>query len=884
MTNAASPSIIYLKDYLPPAYQIEALDLVFKLHEEGAEVRSTMKVQRLSQESVALRLDGEDLELRSVKLNGAELAEQDYQVDDESLTIANPPEAFELECVTWIKPQDNKRLEGLYKSSSMFCTQCEAEGFRRITYYLDRPDVMTVFTTRIEADVEKYPVLLSNGNCIETGSLEGGRHFATWNDPHPKPCYLFALVAGDLYCQEDSFVRASGKPVDLKIYVDHKNSDKCDYALDALKRSMRWDEEKYGREYDLDIFMIVAVDDFNMGAMENKGLNIFNSSCVLAKPDASTDNAYLRIEAIVAHEYFHNWSGNRVTCRDWFQLSLKEGFTVYRDAQFSADMNSAGVKRIEDVNILRTAQFAEDAGPMAHPVRPASYMEISNFYTLTVYEKGAEVVRMLNTLLGDELFRQGSDLYFERHDGQAVTTDDFVAAMSEVSGKDLQQFKRWYDQAGTPCVDVSSSYDASKKQYMLTFRQHCAPTPNQPPKHEYLIPIELGLISPSGQALPLAQANGDTTWVYEFKDDVASLVFDGVEEEPVPSLLRGFSAPVKLSYNYSDQDLLFLMQYDEDSFNRWDAGQRLALRVIQGLVSAIQNDEPLAIPETFIESYRTIINDASIDKSMLCKLMMLPAESYLIELSDVANVDAIHQAREFVRSDLADALSSELRALYDANAPQEGDEARLDFEAMSKRAIRNAALSLLAAGNASSAGAEALTLAEQQFDSAKTMTDSFAALAVVVANAGKELVARTLDCFYQAWRHDAQVMEQWFSVQAASAGYADLDVVKGLVAHADFELSNPNKVRSVIGAFCGQNHINFHHSSGSGYAFLADYIIQLDDMNPQIASRLLTPLTRFRKYDDARQALMVSQLQRIYEKNNLSKDVREILEKSLPNT
>lgn len=881
MLKDASPRTIYLKDYTAPAFVVQSLALCFELFEDGALVRSTATYQRRAGASdTSLRLDGEELELRELKLNGEELAPERFCVDDESLLICEVPDSFELECLTWIEPQNNKRLEGLYKSSSMFCTQCEAEGFRRITYYLDRPDVMTVFTTRIEAEKARYPVLLANGNCIEQGELADGRHFATWNDPHPKPCYLFALVAGDLHCQSDTFVRASGKPVDLKIFVDHKNADKCDYALDALKRSMRWDEQKYGREYDLDIFMIVAVDDFNMGAMENKGLNIFNSSCVLAKPDAATDAAYLRIEAIVAHEYFHNWSGNRVTCRDWFQLSLKEGFTVYRDAQFSADMNSAGVKRIEDVNLLRTAQFAEDAGPMSHPVRPASYMEISNFYTLTVYEKGAEVVGMLNTLLGDELFRKGSDLYFDRHDGQAVTTDDFVAAMAEVSGRDLQQFKRWYDQGGTPEVLVRSEYLADKKQYLLTFEQSCPATPGQDQKEPFLIPIELGLLNAQGESLPLAQAEGASSWVFELKDSIDTLVFNDVDAEPVPSLLRGFSAPVKLHYDYSDEQLMFLMRHDSDSFNRWDAGQRYALRILQGLVKAVQQGQSLSVPTAFIESYRAVLVDADIDKSMLCKLMMLPAESYLIELAQEADVAAIHLAREFVRTQLAEHLHEELVALYQSNVTG-SDEVALDYQAMSARALKNMALSLL---SATTDAEPALGLAQAQFESANNMTDELAALSVLVNAADAVQAEQALASFYSKWQHDAQVMEMWFSLQAGSAKLGHLEYIQNLLSHQDFELSNPNKVRSVIGVFCGQNHINFHDEQGLGYVFLADQIIKLDDMNPQIASRLVTPLSRFRKFPAAQQALMVAQLERIHAKPKLSKDVREIVEKSLPKT
>lgn len=874
----ASPKTIYLKDYTSPSFDIEKVSLTFRLFEDGAQVHSRMLISRIAgTKDESLFLDGEDLELKSLKIDGRELREDEYVEEEESLTIKAVPDKFELECVTWIKPQENKRLEGLYKSSSMFCTQCEAEGFRRITYYMDRPDVMSVFDTRIEADRSKYPILLSNGNEVDSGKLSDGRHFVSWHDPHPKPCYLFALVAGDLYCQSDVFIRESGRPVALEIFVDHKNSDKCDYALDALKRSMKWDEEKYGREYDLDVFMIVAVDDFNMGAMENKGLNIFNSSCVLAKPDATTDSAYLRIEAIVAHEYFHNWSGNRVTCRDWFQLSLKEGFTVYRDSQFSADTNSAGVKRIEDVNLLRTAQFAEDAGPMSHPIRPASYMEISNFYTLTVYEKGAEVVRMLNTLLGDETFRKGSDLYFERHDGQAVTTEDFVAAMSEASGRDLVQFKRWYDQGGTPVVKAKSSYDSGKKQYVLTFEQSCPATPGQPTKEPFHIPIELGLMLEDGTEFPLAQSEGNGTWVYELRDSIASVVFDDVPSRPIPSLLRGFSAPVRLRYDYSDQELMFLLANDADSFNRWDAGQTLALRVLQSLISAYQTGEAMSLAPEFIATYRSLLKDESLDRSMLCKLLMLPSEAYLVELSDTADTEAIYHARKFVRKTLVENLRTELSELYQETKSADSS-LDLGFEAMSLRALHNLLLSLLSAAP----NAEFYILARKQFDSAQNMTDSFGALASIVNAEDKVLADEVLEKFYERWKYDAQVMEQWFSVQSASSSYADLSHIKKLLGHIDFDMSNPNKVRSVIGAFCSQNMLAFHDVSGSGYAFLADQIITLDDMNPQIASRLLTPLTRWRKYDSDRQSLMQTQLARILRKPNLSKDVQEVLEKSMP--
>jgi len=878
--SESSVKTIYLKDYQAPDFELEQVKLTFCLFEDGATVLSVLNFKRSAEANIeSLYLHGEDLELRSIKLNSQLLSKDDYQVNSEGLTIKNVPAEFMLECETWIKPQENKRLEGLYKSSSMFCTQCEAEGFRRITYYPDRPDVMSVFQTRIEADKALYPVLLSNGNPVESGDLAEGRHFVTWEDPFPKPCYLFALVAGNLHCQKDEYITGSGRKVDLRIFVDSKNADKCDYAIDSLKRSMKWDEDVYGREYDLDIFMIVAVDDFNMGAMENKGLNIFNSSCVLAKTDTATDTAYHRIEAIVAHEYFHNWSGNRVTCRDWFQLSLKEGFTVFRDAEFSADMNSRVVKRIEDVNFLRTAQFAEDAGPMSHPVRPSSYMEISNFYTLTVYEKGAELVRMLHTLLGGAKFRAGSDLYFDRHDGEAVTTEDFVAAMSEVSGRDFTQFQAWYDQGGTPEVFVASSYDAESKEYRLTFTQSCpASAGDSVPidkKALFHIPITLGLIDEKGKDLPLAIAGGQTSWVFELLGQTETIVFEGVEKEPTPSLLRNFSAPVKLRYEYSDEQLLFLLANDSDGFNRWEAGQTLSLRVLQNMILQYQHKETLELSEQFIGVFRSILRNKALDKAMVCKLLMLPAESYLIELSDEADVDAIHHVREFVRAALSDALKIELEAVYHENVSL---SASLDFAAMSQRALKNTALSLLSA----SPNERAVLLAKQQFESAVNMTDSHAALSVLV-NSGYELAAQEAStAFYNKWHTDAQVLEQWFSVQSGSSSYMNLEGLRKIIALPDFDMTNPNKVRAVIGVFCQQNLVNFHNESGEAYVFLADYIIKLDDLNPQIASRLVMPLTRWRKFNENRQGLMIAQLKRIHGKNNLSKDVREIVEKSLP--
>ncbi|MBP7824263.1 MAG: aminopeptidase N, partial [Pseudomonas sp.] len=622
------PKMIYLKDYQVPDYLIDETHLTFELFEDHTLVHAQLMMRRNPEAGAGLPplvLDGQQLELLELKLDDRVLSAADYQLSDSHLTLQPTQEQFVIDSTVRIHPESNTALEGLYKSGSMFCTQCEAEGFRKITYYLDRPDVMSKFTTTLSAEQHRYPVLLSNGNPIASGSEEGGRHWATWEDPFKKPAYLFALVAGDLWCVEDSFTTMSGREVALRIYVEPENIDKCQHAMDSLKKSMKWDEEVYGREYDLDIFMIVAVNDFNMGAMENKGLNIFNSSCVLARAETATDAAHQRVEAVVAHEYFHNWSGNRVTCRDWFQLSLKEGFTVFRDAEFSADMHSRTVKRIEDVAYLRTHQFAEDAGPMAHPVRPDAYMEISNFYTLTIYEKGAEVLRMIHTLLGAELFRKGSDLYFARHDGQAVTCDDFVKAMEDASGQDLTQFKRWYSQAGTPRLDVSESYDAAANTYRLQLRQSCPATPGQAEKLPFVIPLELALLDAQGRELPLQLVGEDkpvgTSRVLQVTQAEQAFTFVNIAEQPLPSLLRGFSAPVKLSFPYSRDQLMFLMQHDSDGFNRWEAGQQLAVQVLQELIGQHQRGEPLALDPRLVAALRSVLENDSLDQAMVAEML-----------------------------------------------------------------------------------------------------------------------------------------------------------------------------------------------------------------------------------------------------------------------
>ncbi|MGR1216010.1 aminopeptidase N [Metapseudomonas otitidis] len=880
------PNVIHLKDYQAPDYLIDETALTFELHEDHTLVHAQLVMRRNPERAdgtlPALVLDGQQLELLSLSMDDRELGAADYQLTDCHLTLQPVAEQFTLDSTVRIHPESNTALEGLYKSGKMFCTQCEAEGFRKITYYLDRPDVMSRFTTTVSAEQHRYPVLLSNGNPVASGAGEGGRHWATWEDPFKKPAYLFALVAGDLWCVEDVFTTMSQRNVTLRIYVEPENIDKVQHAMDSLKKSMRWDEEVYGREYDLDIFMIVAVNDFNMGAMENKGLNIFNSSCVLARAETATDAAHQRVEAVVAHEYFHNWSGNRVTCRDWFQLSLKEGFTVFRDAEFSADMNSRTVKRIEDVAFLRTNQFAEDAGPMAHPVRPDSFIEISNFYTLTVYEKGSEVVRMIHTLLGAEGFRKGTDLYFERHDGQAVTCDDFVKAMEDANGVDLTQFKRWYSQAGTPRLVVEDAYDAAARTYSLTFRQSCPATPGQTEKLPFVIPVELGLLDAAGNDLPLrlageAKAEGGNR-VIAVTEAEQTFTFVDVAEKPLPSLLRGFSAPVKLSFPYSRDQLMFLMQHDSDGFNRWDAGQQLSVQVLQELIGQHQRGEQLVLDSRLLDAFRTLLEDQSLDQAMVAEMLSLPSEAYLTEISEVADVDAIHAAREFARRSISDALFPQLLARYQANRSLSRETPYVaSAEHFARRTLQNIALSYLML----SGKAEVLQACLEQFEACDNMTERLTALSVLVNSSFEDEKAKALASFADYFKDNPLVMDQWFSVQAGCTLPGGLERVQALMAHPAFTLKNPNKVRALIGAFANQNLVNFHRADGAGYRFLADHVITLNALNPQIASRQLAPLTRWRKYDAARQALMRAELERILASGELSSDVFEVVSKSL---
>ncbi|TLP72136.1 aminopeptidase N [Pseudomonas nitroreducens] len=879
------PKVIYLKDYQAPEYLIDETNLTFELYEDHTLVHAQLVMRRNPERGDGLPplvLDGQQLELLSVALDDQTLEAGQYQQDENHLTLQPTAKTFTVDSTVRIHPESNTALEGLYKSGKMFCTQCEAEGFRKITYYLDRPDVMSSFTTTLSAEQHQYPVLLSNGNPVASGSEEGGRHWATWQDPFKKPAYLFALVAGDLWCVEDQFTTMSEREVTLRIYVEPENIDKVQHAMDSLKNSMRWDEKVYGREYDLDIFMIVAVNDFNMGAMENKGLNIFNSSCVLAKAETATDAAHQRVEGVVAHEYFHNWSGNRVTCRDWFQLSLKEGFTVFRDSEFSADMNSRTVKRVEDVAFLRTNQFAEDAGPMAHPVRPDSFIEISNFYTLTVYEKGSEVVRMIHTLLGADGFRKGTDLYFERHDGQAVTCDDFVKAMEDANGVDLTQFKRWYSQSGTPRLAVEESFDAAAQSYTLTFRQSCPATPGQSEKQPFVIPVQMGLIDKLGNALSLrlqGEEHGHgSDRVLQVTEAEQSFIFVGLAEKPLPSLLRGFSAPVKLSFPYNRDQLMFLMQHDEDGFNRWEAGQQLSVQVLQELIGQHQRGEQLVLDDRLITAFRTLLLDTGLDQAMVAEMLSLPSEAYLTEISEVADVEAIHAAREFARQQIGAALHEPLWERYQANRKQSRETAYVaEASHIARRSLQNIALSYLM----QSGKAEVLAACQEQYKDCDNMTERLTALAVLVNSSFDNEKAEALSMFADYFKEDPLVMDQWFSVQAGCTLPGGLERVQALMGHAAFTLKNPNKIRALIGAFANQNAVNFHRADGAGYRFLADQIITLNALNPQIASRLLTPLTRWRKYAPARQALMKAQLERILASGELSSDVYEVVSKSL---
>ncbi|MEQ1635064.1 MAG: aminopeptidase N [Methylococcales bacterium] len=905
MSVNTNPQTIYLKDYTVPEYWIQAVDLNFTLDDECTQVVAKLTLSRNPASMAsgqALTLLGENLTLLSVELDQQELTTAQYQQTAQALIIHAVPQQqpFTLVIKNTINPKANTALEGLYLSKSMLCTQCEAEGFRKITYFLDRPDVMSKYTTTLIGDKTRYPVLLSNGNKVAQGELDNNRHWVTWEDPFNKPCYLFALVAGQLECLNDHFITLSGRKVDLQIFVEAHDLDKCAHAMQSLKHAMRWDEEVYGREYDLDCYMIVAVSHFNMGAMENKGLNIFNTKFVLARPDTATDQDYEHIEGVIAHEYFHNWTGNRVTCRDWFQLSLKEGFTVFRDQEFSGDQNSKAVKRIEEVNNLRTRQFAEDAGPMAHPVRPNAYIEINNFYTLTVYEKGAEVVRMLHTLIGKSGFRKGSDLYFERHDGQAVTCDDFVNAMEAANGIDLTQFRRWYAQAGTPVVKVQQRFDTATKTLHLSIRQYCPDTPGQTNKAPLHIPVRLGLLKPDGTVaqcqlkggtqasdeIILQLTEAEQTFSFDCSGHSISpssdaMVKDHLPGQPIVSLLRNFSAPVKLEMTRSLEELAFLLRYDSDPFNRWEAGQQLAGAIIMGLQHEFRADkleDALALPVNpiIIEAFKHILAQDWQDLAYFSLLLSLPSETYLAEQMPVIDVEGIHFARERLLTVLAEQLQEPLSKLYQHAHAQVNPETGTSAAAMGRRRIKNTCLGYL--GKLQKA--EFQQLSTLQFKTANTMTDQIAALSTIINNAHPEKQNCLAD-FYQQWEDEALVIDKWFALQASSSDPDTFATVQKLLKHPAFDLKNPNRVRSVCGAFSQANPLHFHAANGQGYQLLADQVIALNTLNPQVASRMVSGLTQWRRYDATRQAFMKQQLERIMTTEGISPDVYEVASKSL---
>ncbi|NEX64382.1 aminopeptidase N [Noviherbaspirillum galbum] len=893
-----TPHTIYRKDYASPSFFVDTVEMGFDLDPDATIVATRLTMRRNpASRGKTLVLYGESLRLVALRMNGKALSKRAYTLGHGTLEIANPPDEVVLEIETVTQPSQNTSLMGLYVSNGNFFTQCEAEGFRKITFFPDRPDVMATYKVMLRADKEKYPVLLGNGNLVEQGDLGDGRHYAVWEDPFRKPSYLFALVAGNLVCQEETFRLQDGRDALLQVWVEEGNLDKTQHAMESLKNSIRWDEERFGLELDLDRFMIVAVSDFNMGAMENKGLNIFNTKYVLANPRIATDVDFANIESVVGHEYFHNWTGNRVTCRDWFQLSLKEGLTVFRDQEFSADMigtdSGRAVKRIEDVRVLRQAQFPEDAGPMAHPVRPDSYVEINNFYTVTIYEKGSEVVRMYQTLLGRDGFRKGMDLYFQRHDGQAVECDDFRRAMADASGRNLDQFELWYSQAGTPRVTVATRYDEMSNIYTMSFTQSCPPTPGQPKKLPFHIPVAVGLLDSSGRDIPLRLQKGGTegssegvhandpaptTMVLELTQQTQTFDFVGVLEQPVPSLLRNFSAPVVLEYDYTDAELGFLMANDSDPFNRWEAGQRLALRRMLSLVREVKQGAALdasLLDTALTDAFRVTLTDTSLDPAFRELALTLPSESVVAEQMEVVDPQAIHAVRRFLRRSLAQALRAEWLAAYEANLTP--GEYSPDAESAGKRGLKNLALSYLLDLDES----DGHQLAQSQYDAANNMTDRLSALGALVNSSApgrEDALAR----FYDEFENEALVIDKWFSLQAVSYN-TDVEAVRALMRHPAFSLKNPNRARSLIFSFCSGNPAQFHAPDGSGYAYWAELVITLNALNPQVAARLARVMDRWRKYEPALQRNMRNALEDVAAAKSLSKDVLEVITKSLAN-
>lgn len=862
----------YRQDYQSPDYTITEISLDFDLDPAKTKVTAISKVKRLNPQSSTLELFGEDLTLISLEVDGK--AWTNYKEESGKLIIESLPDAFTLSIVNEISPEKNSALEGLYVSGEALCTQCEAEGFRHITYYQDRPDVLARYTTKITADKSRYPYLLSNGNRIAEGELEDGRHWVKWEDPFPKPSYLFALVAGDFDVLRDEFVTRTGRKVALELFVDKGNLDRAPWAMKSLQNAMKWDEERFGLEYDLDIYMIVAVDFFNMGAMENKGLNVFNSKYVLAKSETATDKDYLNIESVIGHEYFHNWTGNRITCRDWFQLSLKEGLTVFRDQEFSSDLGSRSVNRINNVKVMRAAQFAEDASPMAHPIRPEKVIEMNNFYTLTVYEKGSEVIRMIHTLLGEEMFQAGIQLYVHRHDGSAATCDDFVQAMEDASNVDLSLFRRWYSQSGTPVLTVRDEYSPEKQQYTLHVSQMTPPTADQAEKQPLHIPLDIELYGEDGAVILLKRDGSLVNSVLNVTQASQSFVFDHVTSRPVPSLLREFSAPVKLDYPYTDAQLAFLMQHASNEFSRWDAAQQLINNYAKINVEKLHKGEALVLPEHVVDAFRAVLLSDNIDPALAALILTLPSENEIAELFTVIDPVAIHKAIDFIHSTLANEMHDEFLTVYRSINI---DGYRVDHGDIALRSLRNTCLQYLAAADDREL---ANKLVDAQYRSADNMTDSLAAL-TAANEAGLPCHAELMTDFDDRWHHDGLVMDKWFTLQGTNPAKNTLAKVRELLNHRSFSMTNPNRVRALVGSFTAGNPVNFHAEDSSGYQFLYEILVDLNTRNPQVASRLIEPLIRFKRYDAKRQGLMREVLEKLKGLENLSGDLFEKITKAL---
>jgi aminopeptidase N len=872
-----TPNVVRLEDYRPSDFLIDRVELDVRLHATQTRITASLAIRPNpdGRPDAALVLDGDELTLLAVSLDGKDLSAEGFAATPQSLTIPHPPRRpFTLTIETEVNPTANTKLMGLYRSNGVYCTQCEAEGFRRMTYFIDRPDVMSVYTTRLEADRDEAPLLLGNGNPVEAGPIEGtDRHYAVWHDPFPKPSYLFALVGGRLGKVATTFTTMSGRPVEIAVYVEPGKEERAAYALDALERSMRWDERVFGREYDLDVFNIVAVSDFNMGAMENKGLNIFNDKYVLASPETATDTDYASIEAIIAHEYFHNWTGNRITCRDWFQLCLKEGLTVFRDQEFSSDERSRPVHRISEVRMLRARQFSEDAGPLAHPVRPTQYREINNFYTATVYEKGAEIVRMLKTLLGEADFRRGMDLYFDRCDGSAATVEDFLAAFADATGRDLSQFARWYAQAGTPHVTVTGAYDEGARTYRLDFTQTTPPTPGQPSKEPVVIPVAFGLVSPDGGGMPpVAEPAGNGLFVLDRA--AGAITFDNVASRPVPSLFRGFSAPVKVALDLGDDDLLTLLRHDRDSFNRWEAAQTVAMRLLVRLAGSA-NAGLEAVDSLAASLLAFLDREAERDPAFAALMLALPTESEIAQaIGTDVDPDAIYRARTRVKASIGEHLLDRLRDLRDrlaSSGPYSPDAA-----SAGRRALRNTALDLIAAGNPELGE----RLADEQLANASNMTDRLAALAVLTTIPGS-VREQAIAAFAEHYRDEPLVLDKWLALQAMIPEGETLARIRGLMDHPSFSMANPNRVRSLVGSFALGNPTQFNRADGAGYEFLADIALTLDNANPQVAARLLTAFGPWKTMEPRRRGQARGALERISRAPGLSPDVSDIVQRSL---